>query len=39
MNLYKRNNTANHVCLVFIGGKLLLSLFELIYKFVNEFLF
>lgn len=38
MNLYKRVTT-KRVCFAYIGGQVLLSLFDLVYKFVNECLF
>lgn len=38
MNLYKRVNT-KHVCLAYIGGQVLLSLVELVYNFINKYLF
>lgn len=39
MNLKGRTTVVRRVCFAYIGGQVLLSLFDLVYKFVNEFLF
>lgn len=39
MNLKGRTTVVRRVCFAYIGGQVLLSLFDLIYKFVNDCLF